>query len=301
VIAEVTSCQDALAKAVREIVALELGDLLVSSDAVAKPVSDRLSIRCADNMAWIEASGGEGGDPVDRTLSLDDFPDDLAPRALALAGIELLASRSPAIRVRLQAKRAPASKPAPTTVVASPAPVVAPSPAAPRRDLRLGLAGAWRTFLVDRGVSAWGGQVLVTQDLGRWWQLRADVEVAGSGRHVSLGETRALIGSCGVDLAARAGQPDFGVALGLGARLGFARLAGSATDQTTVRAGVATGPWGGPMVSASAYVGFGPAVLVAAFEVGRSFGTVRGLADGSPALVIQDTWLALSLAGALRR
>jgi hypothetical protein len=301
VAAEVTSCKGALAAAVQHILGLELGELLVSSDAAPRPVSDRLSIRCAGNMAWLEASGADGVHPVDRTLSLDDFPEDLAPRALALAGLELLAARSPAVRVQLDAKREPAPKPASTPVVAPPPSAAATSSAPPRRALRLGLNGTWRTFLVDRGISAWGGQALVTQDLGRWWQLRADLEVVGSGRQVSLGETRALLGSCSVGLAARAGHPDMGVALGLGARVGLARLVGSATDQTIASTGTATGPWGGPMASASAHVGLGPAVLVLAFEVGSSLGTVRGLAEGHRALVIQDTWLAFSLGGALRK
>jgi hypothetical protein len=301
VVVEVTGCESVPITAVRHILGIEVGDLLAPAEAKSVSASDRLTIRCVGNLAWIEASSADGAGPVDRTVSLADFPGDAAARALALAGLELLASRSPTVRARLRAKRAPAKTTEVAPIAPSAAPVTGPSPKPPAQELRVGLAGTWRSFLADQGVSAWGGQALVERDLARWWQLHADLELASARRTVPLGEARALLLSCGATVGAHTGGASLGVAVALGARLGFARLAGSASDQATTRAATATRPWGGPIVSASVHGGIGPFALILAAEAGRSLGKVTGTADDAPALVIHDTWVAISLGGALRR
>ena len=301
---EVKSCPAVPAEAVRHILGIEIGDLLLDGAEAVSADSDRLTIRCAGNLAWVEAVGGDGANPVDRTFRLDDFPGDAAPRALALAGLELLAARSPAVRARMEAKPAPVPPPQSITtavpIMAAAPLATVPALAPPARDLSIGLAGVWRTFLVGQGVSAWGGQVQLDRQVRRSWQWHADGEVAGTRRGVKLGETSAMLFSCGGSFGARVGSEDLGGMLGLGGRMGLARMAGSATDQATTSGAATLRLWGGPLASASAFLGIGPFALTLIAEAGRSLGTARGLAGGDPVLVIQGTWLAISLGGALR-
>ncbi len=294
---EVKSCPGVPAEAVRRILGIEIGDLLVDAGLAAAAASDRLIIRCAGNLAWVEAAGDDGTNPVDRTFRLDDFPGDAAPRALALAGIELLAARSPAVRAHIQAKQNPASPERPTVVVP---PEPARSSKSDARDLRIGLAGTWRNFLVGHGVSAWGGQAQLGWELGRRWHLGADLEASGAREHVSLGETSALLLSCGVAFGVRGGGENLGFALGLGGRMGMARLSGSAADVAGVKSAAVLRPWGGPLASASGFGGAGPFALTLAVETGRSLITAEGLSGSTTALAIGGWWVAISLGGAVR-
>jgi hypothetical protein len=301
VVAEVTSCPSVSAEAVHRILGIEIGDLLAPADMATVPGSVRLTIRCAGTVAWVEAAAADGSDAVDRTLRLDDFPGDAAPRALALAGLELLAARSPAVRARIEAKQLAAPPSPAPSALAKVGEAAAPSRSTPDvAGARLGLALVWRGFLAGQGVSAWGGQAFLDWDAGRRWQLHVDAEGAGSHRDVALGETSAVLLSCSGAVGVRAGSGNLGLGLGLGARVGLVRLAGSAADRAIASDASAIRPWGGPIARVSAWVGAGPVVLLLGVEGGRSLGTARGLAGDVPVLVIQDTWLAISLAGAMR-
>src|SRR5207244_897403 len=109
-------------------------------------------------------------------LRLDDFPGDAAPRALALAGIEMLAALDPTVRARVEVKP--------------------PAPEAPDR-FALAVSGVRRTFLGAGGAAAWGGRAGVERRLGRWI-VAADLEVDRGASTLALGETRTWPGSLGL-------------------------------------------------------------------------------------------------------
>jgi hypothetical protein len=100
---DVRDCPGAPEPEVRRIVGIELGDLLIAFAAPVPEDSDHLLIRCEDDLAYLEASGAGRVRQLRRALRLGDFPGDAAPRALALAGVEALASLSPEVRQRVQA------------------------------------------------------------------------------------------------------------------------------------------------------------------------------------------------------
>jgi hypothetical protein len=301
---DMRACAAVSAEAVRRILVVEIGDLLVGGDESAPSGSDRLTLRCAGNLVWVEAAGDDGAHSVERPLRLSDFPGDAAPRALALAGLELLAARSPALRARIEARQAPTPAPKPAlastpAVVRAPAAAAAGTPAPPR--LYFGVGGSWRRFLVDQGVSAWGGQAQVLRRLGRLLDLGADVEASGGTTPVRLGDANSLLLSAGGTLGVCGGGPAAGVALDLGGRVGLARLAGSAANPTSVTGAAVWHPWGGPLARARGYVGFGPLALTLSIEAGRSLSTVRGLAEGATVLSVSGFWTAISFGGVLRR
>ena len=141
---DVDACAEVPELALRQIVSIEIGDLLAPRGGEASPGGYRLVARCGDGAAHLEVSAISRSDGLQRTLRLDDFPGDAAPRALALAGIEMLAALDPAVRARVEAKPAPASPPLATDGFA------------------LALSGVYRAFFGTAGAAGWGGRLVST-------------------------------------------------------------------------------------------------------------------------------------------
>ena len=296
VVLEVRTCDSVAEEAVRRVVAIELGDLLCGSGQVPPAGSDRLVLRCSGNLVFVEAASADRSTFVDRRLRLDDFPGDAAPRVLALAGIEVLAALSPAVRQRLADRQAGTTAPAPAkTILSSTTPAASPS-----STTLLGAAAIFRTFLVPGGMSGWGGKVALESQIGRWFGLGFDVEAAGTRRRIDLGETSGWMFSAGVFAGMNLGSRLAGATLMAGARLGAVHLSGDAAGAANVAAERVTRPWGGPAVCAQVHGGLGPVDLRFAAEAGQSIVAAEGLADSSTVLAARGAWVALSLGAAYR-
>jgi hypothetical protein len=298
---EVKACPKLSTESVRRILGIEVGDLLLAESGGAPTQGDRLTIRCSGSFAWVEASGQEGSAPAEQVVSLDDLPGDAAPRALALAGLELLATLSSAVRARMASKHE-APPPLAIAVVATPEPGAASTaPTASTRETRIGLAGTWQLFPAEHGPSAWGGQVYVRSTVGDAWLLSADAEVAGARNQVpSLGETGALLLSCGAWFGLRGGGGRLGASLGLGGRLGAVRLSGDSADSARVTGATVWHPWGGPMATAGILGRAGRLALSLRAELGYSLVEANGLAGGATAIAIRGSWVAIMLGGDIR-
>jgi hypothetical protein len=306
---EFEECPKTLAEGVRRCIGIEVGGLLYGVTEGVPAGSDRLTIRCAGNYAWIEAAGATDTTPLEKLLRLDQFPGDAAPRALALASLELMAAQSWTVRERIDGKR-DSLPPATTRPSTPPPPAAAPRTAAtePRpksavsaHETRIGLAGSWRTFLVERGPSLWGGQVQASTRIRRIWQVAADADVVGAQRKVeNLGETSALLLSCGATLGVRTGDSDLGTSFGLGGRIGVARLWGSSADPENVSAATVWRPWGGPMAAASFFGGFWRFALTLIAEAGHSLLEPEGQAGGATVISLRSPWAAIYLGAGVR-
>jgi hypothetical protein len=305
---EVKACPTVSTESVRRILGIEIGDLLLGQTEGVPAGAARLTIRCAGNLAWIEASGPADNTPFEQILRLDDFPGDAAPRALALAGLELLAARSSTVRARFVGKgnSRPRSRSTPSRCSAVPtskvaAPEPSPRSAASTRETHIGLAGSWRTFLVEHGPSTWGGQVQASTIVGRMWQLAADAEVTGARNEVGhLGETSALLLSCGATFGVRAGRSRLGAGFGLGGRIGGVRLSGTSADPVRISATTVWRPWGGPMLTASFLGGFERYALTLSVEAGQSLLASEGQADGVTVISIRGPWAAIAVGASIR-
>ncbi len=292
---EIKACPKVPTESVRRILSIEIGDLLLAAADGMRAESDRLTIRCAGDFAWVQAAGQAGSASFEQIVSLDEFPGDAAPRALALAGLELLATLSSTVRARMASKHN-ASPPLTTSVVGTSE--TGPASAGSTRETHIGLAGTWRWFPAAHGPSAWGGQVQARSMVGRMWQLAADAEVAGARNQVaSIGETSALLLSCAASASVHGGRGTIRTTLGLGGRFGFARLAGDSADPANITGATVWHPWGGPMVTAGALGRFGRFALGLSAEVGRSLSEANGLAGGVTAIAVRGSWVALSLGG----
>jgi hypothetical protein len=313
----VEACPNVPVESVRRILGIEIGNLLLAESEGVPAGCDHLTIRCADNFAWVEVAQQGSGAPIDQLLRLDDFPGDAAPRALALVGLELLATRNSTVRDRMAAESR--SAPSPVTAKASPeprppsavspksrpptaaAPQPGPRPSVSTRETRVGLAATFRSFLVDHGPSVWGGQAQITSTLGPVWQLAADLEVAGARREIpNLGETSALLLSTGATWGLRFGGGNLGAGLGLGGRIGMVCLSGQSADPTNVSDATVWHPWGGPMAAGSFYGGFDRLALTLGAEVGRSVFEPEGRAGGVTAIAIRGPWATVLLGATIR-
>jgi hypothetical protein len=332
---EIKSCPTVSAQAVRRILGIEIGDLLLGEGDSLSVAHDRLTIRCVGHFARIEAAGPSLATPFEQAVDLEAFPEDAVARALALAGLELLSTMSSAVRTRLSTPPLPAQPPKsppaassppvqpPKSPPAVPSPPVQPqaqpqpptpppaAPAAPkpppqmkqapppsRRDTRLGLAGSWRTFLRDRGLSLWGGKLEASTTLGDLWLVTADADVAGARNRVEgVGTVDALSFSSGLSFGARLQSGSWGASVGMGGRLGLIRMTGQSANSTAVSASYGQRPWGGPLAMACASTRLGRFSLMLSAEAGYSFLVFDGLADGKTAALVGGPWIAVGLGG----
>ena len=265
--------------AIRRIVGIEIGDLLAEPGDVPAG-GNRLAMICQEGVARLAARGAGSGQPIERELRLAEFPGDAAPRALALAGVEMLAALDPAVRERIQIRQSPsASAPA----------------RADRSVAALGIAisAVRREFLGSEGFGGWGGRIDLDRGFGQRLVVGVDGEIDGGGTSVALGEARALLVSAGVFGGLRAAGARLAGSLALGARVGLASLEGTPAGGAT--GGQALRPWWGPALAARGWIRRGPIGFVAAIEAGVAARGARGLADGSTVLAVDGAWLLAGL------
>jgi hypothetical protein len=294
VVLDVGDCPQVSAPAVRRIVAIEIGDLLVDPGEPASGDTDRLAIACQGAVARVQAEGPGRPRQLARTLPLDDFPGDAAPRALALAAIEMLAALSPDVRERIESRqkpRAPASPPPPAPLEPTPA----------RGPTSFVVASAvHRAFLVAHGASAWGGRLALEHELGARWELGADGELAGGTTSSPLGDVTARLVSAGAFLGVHGGGARITGGLALGGRVGGAWLAGHPADAGATVQGHASRAWGGPLVSAHVRAALDRVALQLGAELGFDLGSAKGSVDGLTAVAVGGPWLALTAGLGLR-
>ncbi len=295
---EIAGCPTISTQDVRRVLSVELGDLLLEPGAPDAREADGLLVRCAGNVAFVEATGG-GEPPIERIFPLDDFPGDAAPRALALLGVELLAARSAAVRQRIMRRQSgPAASVVQTPVV--PPAALAPVPA--ERDVRVGVAGVWRTFVTSGGASAFGGRVEASSTALKVALASADLEMAGGRRDVDgVGQTSAWLISGGATFGTFAANRRWRAAVGLGGRIGLLRESGRSADPLRVVSSTFVRPWGGPMLTAGLSGRVGHLAVSAGGEIGWSLSSVDELAANATSIAVGGPWVAACLGVDWRR
>ena len=271
--------------AIRRIVGIEIGDLLAGPGDVPTD-GNRLAMICQEGVARLAARGAGGGQPIERELRLAEFPGDAAPRALALAGVEMLAALDPAVRERIQIRQSPAAAPAPE-----------PPSRADRSVAAVGIAisAVRREFLGSEGFGGWGGRIDLDRGFGQRFVVGIDVELDGGSTAVALGEARALLVSAGAFGGLRAAGARLAGSLSLGARVGLASLEGTPAGGAGATGATALRPWWGPAIAARGWIRTGPIGFVAAIEAGIAARGARGLADGATVLAVEGAWLLAGL------
>ena len=288
VVLAVTGCPAHVEAELHRIVGMEIGDLLIEGSAPAQ--TDRLAVSCTEDSVHLLAESRCPACRVDRTLHLNDFPPDAVPRALALAGVELLASLSPAVRHRLEARGADQNVPLGP-------PVVALSTRSP--TWRADAALVWLNFLGDSGLSLWGGRARIAREIGRRLSLGLDMEAASGSRAAALGQVRGVLGSAGAFVGVHAGQRDVFTEIALGGRMGVAYLAGE-PGTGNVAGNRVSRAWGGPALSLRLWAGHGSPAFGFCAESGLALLGGDGLAGDVTAVSVRNFWVSLALGVGLR-
>jgi hypothetical protein len=294
---DTAACPAISEAAIRRIVGIEIGDLLAAPGDATTADANRLAMICEGGAARLEARGAGSDQPVERVLRLADFPGDAAPRALALAGVEMLAALDPAVRERIHIRQSPAAPPAPTPLPPAPPSASASAAHADSSVAPVGIAisAVRRDFLGAGNVGGWGGRVDVDRGLGDLFTLGADVEVAGARTTVTLGEASALLVSAGAFGGLRATGARVAGSLSLGARFGLASLDGTPAGGSGATGGSALRPWWGPALAARGWLRAGAVGFVAMIEGGLAVRGAQGLADGSTILAVDGGWLVAGI------
>jgi hypothetical protein len=302
VVLDASACSEVSVAALRRIVAIEIGDLLVGAGESASDETDRVTIACGGAEARVEADGPNRPQRLRRTLRLDEFPGDAAPRALALAAIEILAALSPDVRQRIEGREAAPAPPPPPPPPAASVKERVPPPAAPRASTTVLAAAVRRAFLTDHGVSVWGARLGLRRDLGLRLELAVDAELASGSAPASTGSITSTLGSAGLAIGLRGGSSRLAGGVAAGGRVGFARLQGEPASGSGGTGERATRAWGGPLLAARAATGGRHVGVEVAAELGYDLGMAHGSDAGAAgvAVAVGGPWLLVSAAIAVQ-
>ena len=248
----------------------------------AKQVTNQLIVNCDGTRAAVVAKNPTTDRHLERTFAATELPDATAPRIVALAGLELLATLDPELRrAREEAQR-------PVDI----------APVGPR--LRVFGGGVYRTFATaPSGVRTWGAELGVDRSIGELFVVSGGAEVGRGGRTVSLGEMTALLGSGSLAGGVRFGGGDLQAVVEAGARGGAAHLSGKTAAKDVVAYAV-TRPWAGPFVAARAFVDYRRLCFDVSLESGATVIGANGLVNDLPALVARGVWLGAAVGVGIR-
>ncbi|HEX2874581.1 MAG TPA: hypothetical protein VHP33_25180 [Polyangiaceae bacterium] len=294
----VRGCPALFEEELRDILGIELGELLLDSSEPPRAELNVLEVACERARARVRAEASNPDRVVERALLLDEFPGDAAPRAVALAGVEALSAVNPTLSERLRARprAVPAEPPSAVDAAATPAsPTRAPrSRVTLTRGLHLRLGALHRRFLVAQGAAAWGGRVELSWHARGPWQIGFDVEAAVAKQSVTGGRLSAAMASSGAWLGIGTNTSGWSAAVAAGARAGLAQLRGE-PGAAGVRGHEVLRPWAGPVVLAQASASVGRIEVAARSEGGVALLSVEGLAQDVASLRLAGGWPALSL------
>jgi hypothetical protein len=221
----------------------------------------------------VTADEVRAGRSIRREIGLEDVAAGARPRALALAVAELVRSID-----------APASAPAPAPD-AAPALAIAARPDGGDGGARPAIGAAADAELrlyPGRSTALWGGRLSLTAAGGRW-QAALAAEAAAGDQHTELGSVSIKMLALGVGGGPRFDLGNGTVALGLGAEVGWAWIAGAPALE-----GVRGGTGSGPTAALRALLAFEVraargVALRAALEGGYTVLGVNAFADRTPA------------------
>jgi hypothetical protein len=303
----VSACASAFETSLREILVIELGDLLERDGPVQATEGESIEITCEANTARI-VGRGENGELVHHDLDLATFPGDAAPRAVALAALEALRAVDPTLAERMEARRATATSSPPAPKAAPPLeraprarvrPPVRSSGRTPSGFTRLLAGGVARWFLGEPSTTAFGGRLELSRRFASAWDAGFDVDGTFARRTVELGIVEARLLSAAAWVGARAGSGSWSATAAVGGRFGVARLQGAPRDATS-RGHGSTRPWGGPTLVLRTDAAAGALALSLGFEGGVAAAGSEGLSGGRPALGFTNGWVTVSASGGIR-
>jgi hypothetical protein len=304
----VSACPAPFEVSLRQILAIELGNLLDGARPAEAPERESIEIACEAETARVSARSAGGDQVAHNDLRFDAFPGDAAPRAVALAAVEALRAVDPTLTERLEAQRdkertdaspAPAAsvtEAKPHTLPAVNAP--APTPAATPAFTRVMLGGVARVFLAEPTTTMFGARLELSRRFGPPWDTGLELEATFGHRRVSLGTVEATLASTAAWFGARAGGHAWSATAALGGRIGLASLRGAPGGEA--QGHQATRAIAGPLLVIRGDGLVGGLALALILESGFAAAGAVGTAGGETAMALDGVWLSASANAGLR-
>jgi hypothetical protein len=278
-------CAAVDAQEVRRLVPIEMGAPL-AADA---PGTTRVFVGCvvgSPQLVRLEVRDPANGRHVDRVITLVGESKTDQARLVAIVAVELVAASRTELR-----EAPPAAAPVPDARLAVTA-AAAPPPEEPRAHWRVLAEGSLRHIAGLPRVLPGGGL-----SFSRAWSsglaLAADLLFEGAGEPTALGDVDTFLASGSLVGAWRGERGRLAWESGVGARVGYARLAGqppSGAHQLVVL-GELSAPWMGPLVTARASAAVGHHVLLSlGGELGYVTSAVAGHIMDRPDVAVSGAW-----------
>jgi len=276
---------------------MELGALL--TDESAEREVTEVSVSCERQYVWLRVDDPVTGKALTRVVDLSSDPVSARARLVALAVAELVVASWTELVTNPEPQVSPAGPRPPARVVAAARKVVdkrVPKQMKPHvGETRLLAVAARRSFPSDDTL-LWGGGVRIGCDQFSSVGWTADLLAEHGRTEVSLGRVKMDTFTAGGTLYLYRRWAWATFHLGVGLRIGMARLAGE-TDQAvsaTAESGIA--PWGWPTATAGLrFEPYGPLIFEAAGESGYIVLPMSGTVEGRRELTVDGLWIGAQL------
>jgi hypothetical protein len=287
----------------QQMLAVELGDLPVADERAETPGSATVSLTCVDGQIQLVLDDKVTRKSTTRRVDLASIDASARTRLMTLTVAELVLASWLEVRLAPTEVIEPVGPPPPAAVQKQASQLVAPRIERPR-SVQLGAALEALTFSsAFRLIPCVALRLTVPAASTLALRVGAQVGYAtldgvldlDAERHAV--EVRLTIGSLLLALLHTTQLDAVALTVGLGARMGFARLAGVQLDDVRLRATQSYAPWLGPLATvALGYRISAQLQLTAALELG--FVALRARAVGPDQAVVtelRDVWAAASL------
>ncbi len=291
---QVRECPDLPEKRVQALMELELS-AQVTEPAPAQRSAAVVTVSCAGDQVRIDVADTTTSKIVSRTFTLTEREPDVRARAVALAAAELVITSF--MELVLATPTEPA-KPAPAWVNENRRAASSLVRQHTQQGLRVAalfaFGAAAGTYHANPG--AWGGGMRLSLVWGKArFGIDGDLSLTLDDAHTSLGDVRTNTWSIALRPEVRFAGGHWLGTFGAGARVGLARLEGTAVNASTVRGHVVAGTWAGPLAHANLGLSFGHFVSRLGVEGGYALRDVWGTVDGRAETGVRGPWFLATL------
>jgi hypothetical protein len=291
---DVRDCADLAQARVRELTALELRTRVVAPEAPRRPGA-LVIVSCTGAQVAVRVTDSMTEKVVMRTFTLREVEPDVRARAVALAVTELVLTSWLELTLPQPTQNQPWAG-SPTSEDRREASAIAHRRTSRGAHIDAAFAfaevgGTFRATPRTYGLGVRLSVVLGEPILG----LDADLSATWASQRTDLGRVRVNTWGLAIRPALRLERGPWLGTVGVGARVGLARIEGSPADPSASRGSTLVGTWAGPLVHANVGVTFAHFSARLGGESGFALRGVSGSVNGADQAGVRGAWVLASL------